>query len=178
MQNLPIRAVAAVDGYGPVLAKWIWMFEDTRARTRAVLEGLAPAAVDWTGDGGRNSIGALLYHIAAIEADWIFSDVLRQPFPPEVDALLPYSVRDDAGVLSGVRGEDLAQHLKRLDTIRHAVLAALRNLPDQELDHPRGVGDQHVTPEWVLHHLMQHEAEHRGQIGEIRILAERGSTPA
>ena len=21
---------------------------------------------------------------------------------------------------------------------------------------------------WILHHLMQHEAEHRGQIGELR----------
>ena len=29
-----------------------------------------------------------------------------------------------------------------------------------------------VTPEWVLHHLIQHEAEHRGQIGSIRDEAE------
>jgi uncharacterized damage-inducible protein DinB len=28
-----------------------------------------------------------------------------------------------------------------------------------------------VTPEWVLHHLMQHEAEHRGQIEMIATLA-------
>jgi uncharacterized damage-inducible protein DinB len=30
-----------------------------------------------------------------------------------------------------------------------------------------------VTPEWVVHHLMQHEAEHRGQIGELRVAAEQ-----
>jgi uncharacterized damage-inducible protein DinB len=30
-----------------------------------------------------------------------------------------------------------------------------------------------VTPEWVLHHLMQHEAEHRSQIGAVRRRAER-----
>jgi uncharacterized damage-inducible protein DinB len=30
-----------------------------------------------------------------------------------------------------------------------------------------------VTPEWVLHHLMQHEAEHRSQIGALRARAQR-----
>jgi uncharacterized damage-inducible protein DinB len=30
-----------------------------------------------------------------------------------------------------------------------------------------------VTPEWVLHHLMQHEAEHRSQIGAPRARAQR-----
>ena len=25
-----------------------------------------------------------------------------------------------------------------------------------------------VTPEWALHHLCQHEAEHRGQMGELK----------
>jgi uncharacterized damage-inducible protein DinB len=30
------------------------------------------------------------------------------------------------------------------------------------------------TPEWVLHHLIQHETEHRGQIMTIRTQAEKG----
>ncbi len=29
-----------------------------------------------------------------------------------------------------------------------------------------------VTPAWVVHHLLQHEAEHRGEIATIRALAE------
>ena len=29
------------------------------------------------------------------------------------------------------------------------------------------------APEWVLHHLMQHEAEHRSQIGALRARAQR-----
>jgi uncharacterized damage-inducible protein DinB len=34
-----------------------------------------------------------------------------------------------------------------------------------------------VTPEYVLHHLMQHEAEHRGQIGTLRARAEGSLAP-
>jgi uncharacterized damage-inducible protein DinB len=37
----------------------------------------------------------------------------------------------------------------------------------------RSLAEYGVTPEWVLHHLMQHEAEHRSQIGALRIAAER-----
>jgi uncharacterized damage-inducible protein DinB len=33
---------------------------------------------------------------------------------------------------------------------------------------PRERPDYDVTPAWVLHHLMQHEAEHRSQISGIR----------
>ncbi len=31
-------------------------------------------------------------------------------------------------------------------------------------------GQYDVTPEWVLHHLIQHEAEHRGHIQTLRVL--------
>jgi uncharacterized damage-inducible protein DinB len=37
----------------------------------------------------------------------------------------------------------------------------------------RDFPDYRVTPEGVLHHLIQHETEHRGQLGLVRELAER-----
>jgi len=37
----------------------------------------------------------------------------------------------------------------------------------------RRLPDYDVTPEWVLHHLTQHEAEHRSEIGALRASAER-----
>jgi uncharacterized damage-inducible protein DinB len=40
-----------------------------------------------------------------------------------------------------------------------------------EFRRPRPVNFYLVTPEWVLHHLMQHEAEHRGQIEILATLA-------
>jgi uncharacterized damage-inducible protein DinB len=36
----------------------------------------------------------------------------------------------------------------------------------------RSLPEYDVTPEWVLHHLMQHEAEHRSQIGGLKDRAE------
>ena len=43
----------------------------------------------------------------------------------------------------------------------------------EDFHRPRILERYNVSPAWVIHHLIQHEAEHRGQIGEIRALAEK-----
>jgi uncharacterized damage-inducible protein DinB len=40
----------------------------------------------------------------------------------------------------------------------------------QEFRRVRVLPDYDVTPDYVLHHLMQHEAEHRGEIAMLRVL--------
>ena len=152
--------------------------EDTRRRTKEALDGVSSEVLDWTGVGDPNSIATLLYHIAAIEMDWLYVDILgRSDFPPEVKPLLPYDVRDDEGLLVAVQGMGLRAHLDRLDATRNALLSELRGLRIGDLGRVRHLPDCDVTPEWVLHHLMQHEAEHRGQIMAVRTLAERASFP-
>lgn len=154
------------------IAPWLWALEDARGRTLAALEGLTPAVLDWTPPAGENTIGTLLYHIAAIELDWLQAEVLEQPdFPPEVAALFPLDVRDDAGRLTPCAGLDLAAHLDRLARTRARLLATFRSMTLAEFRRVRHLRDYDVTPEWVLHHLMQHEAEHRGEIGVVRLLA-------
>jgi hypothetical protein len=107
----PARATAPEIGYG------IWMLEDARRRTRETLEGIDERAIDWTA-GDENSIGTLLYHIAAIEADWLYAEVLTTDFPEDVVALFPWDVRDETGRLSVVTGRGLAEHLALLDAVR------------------------------------------------------------
>ncbi len=163
--------VEPLEGYEPEIGRARWMLEDTRRRTLQALEGLDPAALDWTPPSSHNAIGALLYPIAAIEADWLYVEILEAGFPGEIEALFPYAVRDDAQLLAAVKGLPLAEHLARLATVRRALLAALQNMRGEEFRRVRHFPDQYdVTPAWVLHHLMQHEAEHRGQIGELRSL--------
>lgn len=159
-------------GVAPEIAPWLWALGDARRRTLDGLAGLTPAVLDWTPPAGGNSIGTLLYHIALIEADWLLAEVLEQPeFPPEVLELFPLDVRDDGGGLTPCLGLAPAAHLARLDATRARLLAAFRPMSAAELRRTRHLPAYDVTPEWVLHHLLQHEAEHRGEIGLIRALA-------
>jgi uncharacterized damage-inducible protein DinB len=58
-----------------------------------------------------------------------------------------------------------------LDATRNLTLRALRAMPEDDLYRIRRLAEYETIPEWVLHHLMQHEAKHRGQIGDLRLQA-------
>lgn len=163
--------IGALPGYEPEIGLALAMLADTRQRTHGLLEGLADADLDWTPAPGCNSIATVFYHLAAIEADWLYTEVLEIPFPPEAAALFPRDVRDADDLLSASQGETLAQLMARLDAVRALLLAAFQGMSAAEFRRIRSLPDYDVTPEYVLHHLMQHEAEHRGEIGMLRALA-------
>ena len=52
--------------------------------------------------------------------------------------------------------------------VRESLVAVLRDMPLDEFRRVRRLEAYDVTPEWVVHHLLQHEAEHRGQIALLR----------
>lgn len=166
------RIMQPVAGADPQLAPWIWALEDCRRRTKQALAGLSDAALRRTPPEGGNSIGTLLYHLATIELSYLYEDILGQSWAPELDAILPYDIRDQHGLLVAVQAEDLATHLARLDRGRALLLATLRAMTADEWRRPRQVETYTITPEWAIHHLMQHEAEHRGEIGSLRSRAE------
>lgn len=154
------------------IGRWLGAIQDTRHRTLRQLDGLTPALIDWLPPNDESSIGTVLYHIALIEADWLYTEVLAQPVPAEVAALFPNHHRDEQDRLTQVPGLSLAQHLDRLETVRRLLLDVFKQMDLDEFRQARSLADYEVSPEWVLHHLMQHEAEHRSQIGALRAAAE------
>jgi uncharacterized damage-inducible protein DinB len=174
------RAVLAIDledGWEPDIGRLVWMLDAARRRTLEQLEGIAAgqeqAIIDWRAGPQGNSVGTTLYHLAGIEASWLYDEALEQPYPEEVEALFPYEVREEDGVLTHVAGQSLSEHLQRLEICHKHLLHAYQNMA---LDDFRWLHDLElysVTPEWVLYHLIQHEAEHRSQLVAARTMAER-----
>lgn len=161
--------IARPAGYAPLVGALFSMMEDCRERTLHEVGRLDPASLDTATSWNGNTIGSLLYHIAAIELDWLYSDVLQSEFPPGTEGWFPYDVREDDGRLTAVTGEALDRHLDRLAWVRALTQDQLQTLSDGDLGSSRSGGDDwSMTVEWILHHLIQHEAEHRGQLAEIR----------
>jgi hypothetical protein len=156
-----------VEGYEPLVGRFVAMLEDTRRRLFRDLEGFDPADLDRTAPGSPNSIGTLLYHVAAIELDWLYADLLGGDFPEGTAEWFPVDVREESGRLTPVV-EGWEHHLARLAWVRQRLLEELRTFTDADLDRTFVSGSDGNGGGWILHHLMQHEAEHRGQIGEIR----------
>jgi len=158
-------------GYPPEIARWLWVLADTRRRTLEVLDGYDDARLDEPGPGG-NSIGTILAHVAVIETDWLYVVVLGEDYPAELLALLPPDVRDADGHLLPTPGLPLARYLEALAAVRAQLVERVAVLTSDDLHSIRSLPDYDVSPEWVVHHLVQHEAEHRAEVAVTRAVLE------
>lgn len=150
----------------PTIGGWLAALDDARRRTKTAIAALTPAQLDWQPPDAGNGVGSLLYHIALIEADWLSAEVREEPdYPPDLLALFPWDVRDGAGRLTVVTGLDLDTHVARLDAVRALTVATFAATTLTDFRRVRALPAYDVTPEWVAHHLLQHEAEHRGELG-------------
>ncbi len=163
--------ITPLTGFVPEVGRALWMLEDTRTLTGHILDGISPEVIDWQPPNG-NSIGTLLYHIAIIEMDWLFNEVMEEKMPASVWEAFPHPVRGVNDRLMVVKGLSLDAHFKRLDYTRRLLLDTFKRITLDDFRRPRTLERYDVTPEWVIHHLVLHETEHRGEIGTIRTLAE------
>jgi uncharacterized damage-inducible protein DinB len=158
----------------PVVQPWLAALADSRRRTLDALRDLPADAVDALAGEGSNAIGTLLYHVAAIEADWLFDDILGPesgiPWPA---GLFPFDVREESGRLTPVLGVAMEAHLERLRAVRELLQAHLGPMTAAEFERPRARDAYDVSAAWVVHHLLQHEAEHRAQMSAVREASER-----
>jgi uncharacterized damage-inducible protein DinB len=157
----------------PTISSLLWMMEDSRRMLLETVAGLDLTTLDWEPAIGGNSIGALLYHIAGVEMDWLYTEVLEQEPPGDIIALFPSDMREDDGHLAHWRGEDLPALEHRLAEVRQNLLATYADMTPEDFRRARSLPAYDVTPEWVLHHLLQDEAVHRGEIGMVKLLAEQ-----
>lgn len=168
------RLVLDPIGGDPEVGRWLAALEDSRRDTLRELDRVTPAMVDWYPDAPLNSIGTLLYHIGLIEADWVATDILELSDPPELTDLLPWADREEDGSVGGERrlwrvdGQSLSAHVERLAAIRRWVLDRLVRMTNDEFHRVRALERYDVSPDWALHHILQHEAEHRSHIAWLR----------
>jgi len=160
----------SLNGFSENIGQWLSALQDTRNRTMEVLSSIAPDWIDFVPDGDEESIGTILYHLAAIEASWLYTEVLQADFPPEIERLFPQDVRDDNGKLIPVM-DTMQAHMDRLNAIRQKLLEGFSRLSQDEFVTIKHFEQYDVSPVYVLHHLMQHEAEHRSQIDAIGMKA-------
>ncbi len=146
---------------------------EARERTLRELATVTDPMVGWRPPMSLDSIGQVLYHVALIEADWLLGDILELPedrWPSWIGEEFPTDARDTDGPLSRVPDEPIARAVERLERVRRLLLEELAPMTDDELHRLRRRSDYDVSPAWVIHHLLQHEAEHRAHLALVRDL--------
>jgi len=144
------------------------MLEACRRDTKATINGMNEELLHWRLADNDSNIGDLLYHIALVEADWLYTEVLQKPIPEQIGKDLSHEDRDNLGRLIHIGEETAGALVSRLDAVRSELKTSYWNMDYADFRRLRQLPKYDVSPEWVLHHLLQHEAEHRGQINLLK----------
>jgi uncharacterized damage-inducible protein DinB len=81
-------------------------------------------------------------------------------------------MRDAQHNLYALPGTSLTRYLEGLQVVREHLVRTVQSLTVEDLRCPRSLPQYDVTPDWVLHHLVQHEAEHRAELAIARTVLE------
>ncbi|MFE4426519.1 DinB family protein [Peribacillus butanolivorans] len=158
--------VSRLPEYEEEIGRWLWCLEDVRRTLLTELTGISQRMLDTKMDE-RQTIGSLLYHIALVEADWLYEEVLVTEWDSEIRSLFPLECRSEEGSLTHIEGQSLEEHFYRLNKVREVFLSHFRSMGLTDWRTPRVLEQYDVTPEWVVYHLIEHESHHRGQIFQL-----------
>jgi len=147
----------------PFYQAFLDKLEELHKQIEAAIEGLPPAALDWTPGPQMNAITVLVVHIAGSER-YLLSDILAQR----------PTGRDRASEFT-VRGLDADALCARLADSRAFAKELLEKLSIDDLVTPRVLRNgRQVTGAWALLHVLDHTGEHLGHIEITRQLWGRG----
>ena len=160
-----------VAGYAPAIGRYVAQLAEIRSDLHEQVAGLTVAQLDWHPDAQTESVGTLLLHLDAVEWSWMHQDIFGAAdadYPGSWDEAMPLRV----GVAQ-VSGRPLAQYLDQLAATRAETLRVLAGFTDADL--ARLVGEAPPPPgrearselytiDWIIWHILAHEAAHGGQV--------------
>ena len=143
------------------------LLQDCHNSILEALEGLPPAALDWTPGPDMNSISVLVFHLTGAERYWI-GDIAAQD-PTERDRDAEFRVHD---VEMDILKKRLAENLEYARIVLDKM-----NIQDLETTRLTASGRE-FTVAWALLHALDHATLHLGQIQITRQLWEQSKDNA
>lgn len=141
--------------------------------------------LEWQLRPGVNTIGMLLAHLAVSETYWV---AIFSPAVGDADEIICAVIgihEDDDGMPlpahgahpQSLLGKTVADYFELLDRARAATHRVLRGWDDNSLEETSTVDGEEISRAWMLYHLVDHFAHHRGQIALLDNLRKGSEGP-
>lgn len=164
--------VGPKEGYAPHIGALVSMMNWMRGVVLQPVRGMSTAELDYLHDEDSNSIGSMLWHLAATERFYQLNTFENRSWGdwPQKDAdefEIAMSLGDRGR--STIKGNSLDFYLEKLERVRDYSLEELKKRDDEWLlkpDQGWGWGPTNNYCKWF--HVVEHESNHNGQIKYIR----------
>ncbi len=160
-------------GMSPHIAYYFSALEEVREQLRAAVFELSDEVIGRLAFPGAHSIGALALHIGEAEWWWMHCVISGHKLTAE-DKSAPYwdVLKDPEGFARKHYSAEFC--LREIDRIRSQTRNIVSSFGDMDLEQiisfeRRGTINEYNL-RWILHHLIDHEAQHKGQILMLRRL--------
>ncbi|MFW9903423.1 MAG: DinB family protein [Candidatus Thorarchaeota archaeon] len=149
------------------LSTWLTQMNEIRERLLNIIEELDEEALDYTPSERKiETIGTLLLHIAAVELGWIFEDIYKEEIDYD-EWKYAFPLRTSVN-LPQLTGKGKNYYLNLLQNVRKSIIERLQD--EKNLSRIIQADGQKYSIEWILFHLVEHEALHIGQINLLNRL--------
>lgn len=157
----PSRGVATEIGFS------LSAMEEVREQLRASVNEMTKEELARRAVAGAHSIGALVLHIGEAEWWWMQCILSSHKLTAEDRAKPFWDVLKDREKFAGLNFT-ASDCLRTIDEIREQTRQTLSPFDERDFDRPfnfnlRGTQYEYSL-RWILHHLVDHEAQHKGQI--------------
>jgi uncharacterized damage-inducible protein DinB len=163
-----------IDGFSEEFSKLVSMMNFARATTWEQVWNLSTEELDYLYDDTANSIGMLLYHMAAVEFFYqVHTFENRDLTEEEYEEWKPGLELGDIG-RAVIKGHPISFYKEKMDSVRNATLQRFQSLPDTWLyeETPFWRGKQ-ANNYFKWFHVFEDELNHRGQIRLIKKMMNR-----
>ncbi|MTB52308.1 DinB family protein [Lewinella sp. W8] len=167
---LPLRAqtIKAPRGYSPQIGTTVAMLEDLKRRVTNSVANLNQEEVDFLLDEEANRIGALILHLAATERYYQVYTFENRGFNAEEGKRWNVAMNLGDRARTTLKGKPITYYLNVWDEVRKETLRLLKTRDDEWF--AAKVRGSNMNNHWAWYHVMEHQANHMGQ---IRLLTKR-----
>ncbi|HKC62805.1 MAG TPA: DinB family protein [Pyrinomonadaceae bacterium] len=156
-----------IEGVKPEIARALAAMEEVREQLRRSVRDISDNDIARVALPGAHSIGALTLHIGEAEWFWMNCVILGHKLTDE-DRRQPFWDVLDEPERFADKNYSTQFCLEKIDNIREETRKFLATLGDADLEktysHTRDETTMETNLRWILHHLVDHEAQHKGQI--------------
>lgn len=162
------------EGVSTGVGFYLSALDDVREDLRKLVADLSPEHLAQSAAAGMHPIGALVLHIGEAESWWIQRNVCGLELTEEEKQAAHWTDEFDDAETFARRGYTAQYCLDAIDRVRQRSRELLAAFSDDDLDrlfsYQRGERTIEASLRWVLHHLVDHEAHHKGQISLLKRL--------